>query len=116
MTDLELTPDQSNALEQAYAVARQARLHFGGGCQDLMIIEECAEAIEALSALQIAVTKRLNHRGVSGKVNEELADALLTILGAMPAESEAWLWLGKKTERLRGRLASSAADRVVWNG
>jgi hypothetical protein len=101
----QLDADMANTLDAAYTVARQARVCLGGGPQDLMILEECAEAIEALSALQVAVAKRLNHRGLRGKVDEELADALLTILGAMPAESEAWVWLRGKTERLGRRIS-----------
>lgn len=117
-SDLELTPDQSNALEQAYAVARQARLHFGGGHQDLKAIEECFELGEAVARFGRALDQRVaqDPRHTRGTVEEEAADIALVMLGMFPADSDFWVWLGKKTERLRGRLASSPADRVVWNG
>lgn len=101
MTDpRHLSADQENAIANAYFVQRMAREVFGPTRQDLKIIEECTELTQALA-------RRLGHYELGGKrgdIEGELADALFTILGAMPADSWAWDILRSKTERLKAMI------------
>lgn len=92
-----LTPDQQNTIEDAFSAAQNARTVFGGA-QDLKIIEECSELVQAL-ARRVGQYK---HGGKRGDVDDELADAFLTIVGAMPEDSPVWDRLRFKTGRLMG--------------
>jgi hypothetical protein len=84
-----------DALERALRVATQARRLFGDAAQDTMLVEECGELI-------IALARRERGRGTESEVDEELADILLVVLGAM--NPDVWRHLAAKADRLSVRL------------
>lgn len=87
--------DEQNAIEWAHEVATEARKVYGAAAQDRMIFEECGELIAALAQ---------SYRGriLREQVDEEIADVLLVLIGAM--SPVAWNTLRAKTERLERRL------------
>lgn len=92
---MSIDADTHNALEAAIEVGARARSEYGRFAQDTMIIEECGELIAAIAQHE-------RGRITQGHVEEEIADVLLTCLGALtPAVLR---HLVAKTVRLRVRL------------
>lgn len=106
-SSLDLTSDQANALEEAYAVAREARFVLGAGRQDGKLIQECAELIRALQQRDSGY----QDGGKRGDVDDELADVLHLVLGAMGPEAESWKVLReKKLPHVRALIAGVKGD------
>lgn len=87
--------DTHNAIEAALEAGARAREEYGAFAQDFMIVEECGELLTALA-------RRERGRGTDDQVDEEIADVLLVLLGAMCPEVQRHLIA--KTQRLSDRL------------